>query len=276
MRLIQLVTGLALTLLAAVATATPVTSGSLQTDLDAISQQYVGGVLQTGGTFLDVNSDQYSPDESWEMTSTGGSISFLLGASVSGAEFGIYDLADSSKQLALYDSSNSVNDTVTLVKDVNSPTDVKYTVTAPTPPPCPFGVCGSSPVRATDDAGGPGNFSSEQFGFYLISGGSTFFSQSGLNGGDDHMIAFNGNFTTPPENGIKLDADGDGDYEAFQAGEFVLAFDDSADGAGDFDDFVVFMESVDSVTVPEPSALLLLGLGIFGLGLIPRSKTKAV
>ena len=90
------------------------------------------------------------------------------------------------------------------------------------------------------------------------------------------MIAFNGNFTGSPANGIRMDQDGDGDFDAFQAGEFVLAFDDTADGAGDFDDFVVYMESVESVTVPEPSALLLLGLGIFGLGMIPRRRTKTI
>jgi hypothetical protein len=108
------------------------------------------------------------------------------------------------------------------------------------------------------------DFAGNAFGFYLDGPGGLFLSDTSLNAdGADHMWAYQG--------------EGDSvQIASWAAGlwtpnEYVLAFEDLASGApgydGDFQDFVVMVESV--VPVPVPGAVLLgfLGLGYAGMRL---------
>ncbi|QCF26305.1 PEP-CTERM sorting domain-containing protein [Hydrocarboniclastica marina] len=90
------------------------------------------------------------------------------------------------------------------------------------------------------------------FGFYLKRGDSIWYSDKSLNGGID--VA--GFYDLPnAKNGY----------------DFVVAFEDVPNGDQDFNDLVVGLSDV--ATVTEPGSLALLGLGLIGLGLSRNRKS---
>ncbi len=238
-------------LLSATANAALVSGTSLQNGLNAITQ---------GGSFLDVNADQMAYDEIWEITSSGGSINTLVfefAGFANTTTFGIYDVNDITNRLEIFngpDSSGSVQVTLNF---------------------------GTPQFVSLDSSGAVTDikvFSTTRFGYYLDSsaqsGGGLFYSEEALNsdvadaahgGTGDHMVAYAGG------TGLQLDIFDTGSYAAFAAGEFILAWEDLAFPSSDYDysDMVVLVESVQ---VPEPVTLGLLGLGLLGLGVARRRR----
>jgi hypothetical protein len=109
----------------------------------------------------------------------------------------------------------------------------------------------------------PGN----KFGFYLSDGVNTWFSDFKKNPNmDAHVVVFEGN-------GEQIDLPG-APPGNFGANEYILAWELSplAEGSREYDDFVVFVESIDKL--PEPGSLLLTGLGLLGLGVVSRRRRR--
>jgi len=256
---------LAFALFAGSAHATLISGASLQSNLDALAQ---------GGSFLNVNTDQYAPDEQWTVTASQSSVNLLLfeiATFENTNTFGIYDLADPTNLLELFDgptggtATGVLNATRFLSWDSVSNT---FTVVSPT-----LGILGTAV------------FSADEFGYYLDSSadvrGGLFFSEMALNSDvadalhnntTDHMVAYAGDGT------LMLDPLGGTNYSTFASGEYVLAWEDLLLGESftdyDYSDFVVLVESVETipVRVPEPGTLVLLGAGLLGLGIARRSR----
>ena len=110
-------------------------------------------------------------------------------------------------------------------------------------------------------------FTGDYFGFYLDASthytGGLWYSDTSLNSDDmDHMYAYQGeNIDT-----VKI---ANLDPGTWTDNEFVLAFEDKASdySDGDYQDFVVMVESVLPVPVPAAVILGILGLGVAGLKL---------
>lgn len=106
------------------------------------------------------------------------------------------------------------------------------------------------------------NFSGNLFGFYLDTPDGRLYSDSGLNSGYvDLMAAYRG-----VDELVKLPGVNPGPWTS---SEFILAWDT---GSRTYSDFMVMVESVATAPVPEPTTLLLVGVGLLGLRLFRRKQ----
>jgi hypothetical protein len=188
-------------------------------------------------------------DSYWQIGGSGGSVSTILielAGFASTNKFGIYDRADPTKKVELFDGAATVGAQKLLSILANGSVVVNFVATGTV-------------------------FAANNFGYYLDSSAQTaggmFYSDTTLNADQtDHMVAYQGEgdiIQVPP-------------FSAgpWGANEYALAWEDLA-GGGDrnFTDMVVLVESVSPV--PDGGATVaMFGLSMLGLGAV-RRKLKA-
>jgi len=247
-----------------VATAVPFGDGgeALQTMLDNITKAPIAGESSVR-VLLDELLDPL--DSTWGVTASGGPLLTIVAElaqwSVSNL-FGVYDAADPSTTVQLFDGSATDGSMAKLSIALDGSVFVNFVDT---------GV----------------DFKGYNFGFYLDSRGGDpgwtggiWYSATSLNAdGQDHMAAYQGKDIDT----VQLPGLTPGTWTHH---EYVLAFEDLhsmhwgngnsvddgypewSDIEPDYTDFVVMVQSV--VPIPEPTTLLILGLG--GLSLLRRRR----
>lgn len=260
-------------LLTGAAYATPVaTSGSYdgagKTLQDYLQNVWAGPSTTIAPNF--VNTNQYSPDEMWTIGSTATSavtFVFELTSNSGNNSFGIYDLANPAHMLTIYDAATAAaGQRAVLTESLTTPGEfTTYLMTSGGAP------IGSSIQTVT--------FSSSVFGLFMGAGGATYYSQAALNaGGGDQLVAYQGSGQN-----MKWPFLASGTSKPWLANEILLAWEDLPVGARsancgqttdcDYNDMVILMESIKSVPVPAPLALL--GMGMLGMGVTLRRRRSA-
>jgi hypothetical protein len=234
----------------------PVPPNDLQDVLDSITvapTPLSSSVNVTTDYIADLN------DNNWSITGAGGSVATII-IELAGAaptnNFGIYDPTNIGALVQVFAGGNVAGDQAVISIKSDGSVFLNFADT---------GV----------------DFAGNLLGFYLDAtaigaNGGFWYSNTALNADQtDHMLAYQGTNTDTVQIHHTI-APG-----LWTNNEYILAWEDLTAAAmdqdplgnpvGDYDDFVVMVESVHNV-VPEPSFILLLGSLLIGLGLLDRKR----
>lgn len=219
-------------------------------------QDVLNGITDGGVSSINVNNNQYAPDEKWRPTASNNS-SFSLIVELAGYadsnKFGLYDLLNPGTTIELFSGNRDAGDRA-LVAFFDTGSVYSFTLDS------------SMGMTAMNNT----SFGSKEFGFYLDTPAGTWYSQEKLNSdGADHMVAYRGNDSDL----LLLPGAQPG---LWASNEYILGWEDlpvTADNYDyDFQDFVVMVESV--VGVPEPAILGLLGITLLSFGIASGHRRK--
>ncbi len=233
-------------------------------DASALDLTEVQDTFDAIGSTIDANYDE-TGSSIFEFQTTGATATYIATVSWAGGplEFGVYDLTDQNNRLALFDttwsSSSSPGDSTQVYVDYTGVDVLSYN----------FDGGYTLLDSATFGSGA-------RFGFYVTASeiSATYYSEWWRNpvgidiDGDGE--GDNDRFLTYPGKGEYVDLDGAGPQPSLlDTGHWYIAAEawNSLYGA-DYSDLIAQVESMQAV--PEPSTVLILGIGLLGLGLVIR------
>lgn len=197
----------------------------------------------------DVNADQAGADQLWAIEASGVSAATVIieiAGNANSNAFGIYDAQNGNTVQLFGGPADQADQALVSVSQTGQVTVIYLQRDA-----------GGNLTAVNYTSSGVGYFTSNLFGYYLGTGGGTFYSEAARNvDGEDQMVAFRGDGDV-----IRLPGNSAG---VWGSSSYILAWEDLRYSLSDkdFNDFVVYVESVTGV--PEPATLALLAGGLLG------------